>query len=163
MKLFMDLPCSFDVALTHSCNSFGILTPKGGVCLVTLPSILLIEAILLLEVIAVKQFSLHLETMTDSAPKQEPPYGLRMPPDLKQRVKNAAAANNRSMNAEIISRIERSFHASLEPVGIVVQTTTGSAKASGLPPEVLLNRIAEDIRELRSQLDDLPKSLQSRD
>ena len=44
--------------------------------------------------------------MTDSAPKQEPPYGLRMPPDLKARVKAAAEANNRSMNAEIVATLE---------------------------------------------------------
>lgn len=47
--------------------------------------------------------------MSDSAPKQEPPYGLRMPPDLKARVKAAAEANNRSMNAEIVARLENSF------------------------------------------------------
>ncbi|WP_104492730.1 Arc family DNA-binding protein [Paracoccus denitrificans] len=47
--------------------------------------------------------------MTDSTPKQEPPYGLRMPPDLKARVKAAAEANNRSMNAEIVSRLEETF------------------------------------------------------
>lgn len=47
--------------------------------------------------------------MADSIPKQEPPYGLRMPPDLKARVKAAAEANNRSMNAEIVARLEESF------------------------------------------------------
>lgn len=34
------------------------------------------------------------------------PFGLRMPPDLQARVKRDAAANNRSMNAEIIARLE---------------------------------------------------------
>ncbi len=47
--------------------------------------------------------------MTDSAPKQEPPYGLRMPPDLKARVKAAAEANNRSMNAEIVATLEEKY------------------------------------------------------
>ncbi len=47
--------------------------------------------------------------MTDSAPKQEPPYGLRMPPDLKARVKAAAEANNRSMNAEIVATLEKEY------------------------------------------------------
>ena len=32
-----------------------------------------------------------------------------MPPDLKVRVKEAASENNRSMNAEILSRLEASF------------------------------------------------------
>lgn len=58
--------------------------------------------------------------MTDSAPKQEPPYGLRMPPSLKARVKSAAEANNRSMNAEIVARLEQSFDA--EPQKIVDDT-----------------------------------------
>ncbi|WP_104018438.1 Arc family DNA-binding protein [Roseovarius nitratireducens] len=49
--------------------------------------------------------------MSDSAPKQEPPYGLRMPPDLKDRVKAAAKANNRSMNAEIVATLEEKYPA----------------------------------------------------
>jgi hypothetical protein len=47
--------------------------------------------------------------MTDSSPKQIPPFGLRLPSDLKLRVQEAAAANNRSMNAEIVARINASF------------------------------------------------------
>ncbi len=38
-----------------------------------------------------------------------PPFGLRMQAELKERVKAAAVFNNRSMNAEIIARIESSF------------------------------------------------------
>lgn len=49
--------------------------------------------------------------MIDSSPKQEPPYGLRMPPDLKARVKLAAEANNRSMNAEIVATLEAAYPA----------------------------------------------------
>lgn len=44
--------------------------------------------------------------------KRIPPFGLRLPSDLKQRVQDAATANNRSMNAEIIARLE----ASLDPL-----------------------------------------------
>lgn len=36
------------------------------------------------------------------------PFGLRMQPDLKARIAKAAKDNNRSMNAEIIDRLERS-------------------------------------------------------
>ena len=39
------------------------------------------------------------------------PFGLRMQPDLKERIEKAAAANNRSMNAEIVARLEGSFEA----------------------------------------------------
>jgi hypothetical protein len=38
-----------------------------------------------------------------------PPFGLRMLPRLKQRVEWAAAANNRSLNAEIVTRLEATF------------------------------------------------------
>ncbi|TDX88473.1 Arc-like DNA binding dprotein [Neorhizobium sp. R1-B] len=37
------------------------------------------------------------------------PFGLRMLPELKQRVEAAAQENNRSMNAEIVARLEASF------------------------------------------------------
>ncbi|MEE7478413.1 Arc family DNA-binding protein [Methylobacterium hispanicum] len=38
-----------------------------------------------------------------------PPFGLRMLPDLRRRVEEAAAENGRSLNAEIVNRLERSF------------------------------------------------------
>lgn len=53
--------------------------------------------------------------MSDAVQKQEPPYGLRMPPELKARVKAAAEANNRSMNAEIVALLEREFPAPAVP------------------------------------------------
>jgi len=34
---------------------------------------------------------------------------LRMPPDLRERIQAAAAANRRSINAEILFRLERSL------------------------------------------------------
>lgn len=43
------------------------------------------------------------------------PFGLRMPSDLKARIARTAAGNNRSMNSEILSILEREFPAS-EPV-----------------------------------------------
>lgn len=41
-----------------------------------------------------------------------PPFGLRLQPDLKERIEAAAKANGRSMNAEIVSRLEASFEGS---------------------------------------------------
>lgn len=38
------------------------------------------------------------------------PFGLRMQPELKSRVEAAARDNNRSMNAEIVERLETSFN-----------------------------------------------------
>lgn len=37
------------------------------------------------------------------------PFGLRLPPEVRQAVERAAAANRRSMNAEIVARLEESF------------------------------------------------------
>ena len=54
-------------------------------------------------------FLLQIAVMTDSAPKQLPPYGFRMPPPLKERVQAAAAQNNRSMNAEIVATLEEKY------------------------------------------------------
>ena len=39
-------------------------------------------------------------------PTRIAPYGLRMPPDLKARIEASATANNRSLNAEIVSALE---------------------------------------------------------
>jgi hypothetical protein len=41
--------------------------------------------------------------------RTDPKFMLRMPPDLKARVEEAARANNRSMNAEILARLEGSL------------------------------------------------------
>lgn len=38
-----------------------------------------------------------------------PPFGLRMQPDLKAKIEESAKKNNRSLNAEIVSRLERSL------------------------------------------------------
>ncbi len=37
------------------------------------------------------------------------PFGLRMPPDLKERVQKSAQKNNRSMNSEIIALLEHAL------------------------------------------------------
>lgn len=39
------------------------------------------------------------------------PFGVRMPPDLKERVQTAAKSNNRSMNAEIVATLEEKYPA----------------------------------------------------
>jgi Arc-like DNA binding dprotein len=44
-----------------------------------------------------------------------PPFGLRMRPELKRRVEEAARANNRSLNSEIVARLEQSFREESRP------------------------------------------------
>ncbi len=44
-----------------------------------------------------------------AAIQTDPQYKLRLPPDLKARIEQAARDSNRSMNAEIIARLEATF------------------------------------------------------
>ncbi len=37
------------------------------------------------------------------------PYGVRLPRELKAKIKSAAKANRHSMNAEIVKRLEKTF------------------------------------------------------
>lgn len=53
----------------------------------------------------------------DSSPltRDIAPFGVRMPPDLKDRVAAAAKSNNRSMNAEIVATLEEKYPRPLDP------------------------------------------------
>lgn len=57
------------------------------------------------------------------------PFGLRMPAELKSRVDAAAAKNGRSINAEVIARLQDSFE---------VQTGVKDAPVGQLLEEVVL-------------------------
>lgn len=39
----------------------------------------------------------------------DPQYKMRLPPELKERIAESAKAHNRSMNADIVARLEKSF------------------------------------------------------
>ncbi|MBU3825182.1 MAG: Arc family DNA-binding protein [Candidatus Oceanisphaera merdipullorum] len=43
------------------------------------------------------------------------PFGVRMPPELKDKVEKAAKTAGRSINAEIIHRLQQSFEAEQQP------------------------------------------------
>ncbi len=46
-----------------------------------------------------------------AAPKQtDPQYKLRMTPEIKEQIEKAAEENNRTMNGEILARLEESFY-----------------------------------------------------
>lgn len=45
----------------------------------------------------------------------DPQYKLRLPAELKERIERAALENKRSMNAEIVARLEASFEADASP------------------------------------------------
>lgn len=50
-----------------------------------------------------------------------PPLGVRMPPEMKDQLKHAAAVNHRSLNGEIVARLaaslERRYEDSRQDVG----------------------------------------------
>lgn len=49
--------------------------------------------------------------MTSARTSYQPPFGLRMPPELKALVAVAAKSNDRSMNAEIVHQLKRAYGA----------------------------------------------------
>ena len=52
-----------------------------------------------------------------------PPFGVRMPPDLKEKIDMASKQSGRSMNAEIVYRLQQSFENPSKQSG----SETGSA------------------------------------
>lgn len=51
-------------------------------------------------------------------PKQQPPYPLRMPQELRDRITEEAKTAMRSVNAEIVSRLQASFEAAAPAAAI---------------------------------------------
>ena len=99
--------------------------------------------------------------MTDSGPKQIPPFGLRMPPDLKERVSRAAERNNRSMNAEIVATLEEKYPAP-EPIDerarqhiALLLRTFEDMKNEGIIPRTEETRpiLPEEFQELMRRVD----------
>lgn len=82
------------------------------------------------------------------------PFGLRMQPELKERIEKAAAQNNRSMNAEIIARLE--FALGFD--------ATADAQGSEFAELVARKLDAQEaaVRETRREIADLKEWLRSR-
>lgn len=53
--------------------------------------------------------------MIERDPQQQDKYIVRFPPGMRDRLKEAAAANNRSMNAEIVARLQKSLEGGQAP------------------------------------------------
>lgn len=54
------------------------------------------------------------------------PLGLRMPPEVKEQIEAAAKANGRSMNAEIVARLQASFEASQRSDAVSLEEIIGA-------------------------------------
>lgn len=77
------------------------------------------------------------------------PFGLRMPPDLKERVEAAAKANNRSMNAEIVAVLEEKFPAPKDPMRAEIEDAF----------RYLLSLPLEDRKQFIDELDSRAKQM----
>lgn len=78
-------------------------------------------------------------------------FMLRFPDGMRDRLKAEAAKNNRSMNAEIISRLE-------ETLRIDSDAPVKSAQTGGDPTETSIDaayRLVDELLALRSRLDAL--------
>jgi len=64
------------------------------------------------------------------------PFGLRLQPDLKRRVEEAARASGNSLNAEIAIRLEASFAADEAHQGLDDQVNTLRGEVEDLRQEV---------------------------
>lgn len=76
-------------------------------------------------------------------------HKLRMPPELKQQIQESAKEHNRSMNAEIIHRLEQSF-----------ESHQFEDTVEKIPTEVLMLEMASRMKGYSltiSEIDKLPK------
>ncbi|MGJ7490202.1 Arc family DNA-binding protein [Variovorax sp. ZT4R33] len=71
-------------------------------------------------------------------PKQQPPYPLRIAPELRERLEREAASAKRSLNAEISARLERSFE-SKDRDAVAVAVSLASAERQAAMNELLLS------------------------
>ena len=85
------------------------------------------------------------------------PFGLRMQPELKQQIEEQAMASGRSLNAEIVWRLEQSLRADAPGKSWI---KTAKQAASALPSDDRLSALEAEVRELRLGLDEVRKKHQ---
>ena len=85
------------------------------------------------------------------------PFGLRMPPELKQQIEEQAMASGRSLNAEIVWRLEQSLRADAPGQNWI---KTAKKAASALPSDDRLSALEAELRELRLGLEELRETHQ---
>lgn len=71
---------------------------------------------------------------------------LRVPPDLHAQIHEAAKQNNRTFNAEIVSRLQGSFEP--RPVDFAKQKTIAFSEDSGMKEQTML----ETLKEIQNQI-----------
>jgi len=85
------------------------------------------------------------------------PFGLRMQPELKQQIEEQAMASGRSLNAEIVWRLEQSLKADT-PDQRWIKTAKQAASATAADDR--LSALEAEVRELRLGLEELRETHQ---
>lgn len=85
------------------------------------------------------------------------PFGVRMPPELKERIQSAAKANNRSMNAEIVAVLMREY----PPPRVTIDAMKARLEKiiEEMPPEEVddfLMDLLEYLGVTDEEMDDIP-------
>lgn len=98
--------------------------------------------------------------MTDSRPKQLPPYGLRLPPDLKARIQASADNATRSLHAEIIHTLEEAYPPPDSDIQEVLSKIVDIQSMVAIKPDAEdLENIAFELSELHGDVIDLGEKL----
>lgn len=90
-------------------------------------------------------------------PTRIAPYGLRIPPELKARIEQAASINSRSLHSEIIAALERSFPKqdeldAVETSLLLLKVEMGSDRVNSERLQRALSALDEDMAALRTKL-----------
>lgn len=85
------------------------------------------------------------------------PFGLRMQPELKQQIEEQAMASGRSLNAEIVWRLEQSLKADAPGQSWIKMAKQA---ASALPSDDRLSALEAEVQELRLGLEEVRKTHQ---
>jgi hypothetical protein len=83
-----------------------------------------------------------------------PPFGLRLPRSLKEKVEAAARANSRSMNAEITARLAQSFDMAapeIDPGDVPASPTAREALALAKDNQLRTKAIEDALRAICSE------------
>ena len=75
------------------------------------------------------------------------PFGLRMQPELKQQIEEQAMVSGRSLNAEIVWRLEQSLKANASGTGWIKAAKRAAASGS---PDDRLSALEAEVRELKA-------------
>lgn len=78
--------------------------------------------------------------------REDPQMKLRIPAELKQLIEDAAKANGRSMNAEIVARLEATFQ-QVSEISQAIQSLEKFAERKGVKFSLSIGKDLEDNEE----------------